>query len=97
MAKPFLLNTKEWYKISFSYTSNYDLLMMVPLTYYKGYSVYVIDFDGNLERLEYEDIGRYKQVAFWVKPGTYDYYCYYEGTSIQKVSLYISVITVLFV
>lgn len=37
---------------------------MVPLTYYKGYSVYVIDFDGNLERLEYEDIGRYKQVAF---------------------------------
>lgn len=51
-------------KISFSYTSNYDLLMMVPLTYYKGYSVYVIDFDGNLERLEYEDIGRYKQVAF---------------------------------
>lgn len=79
--------------IYFTYTSEYDTLMMLPLTYYKGYSVYAIDSDGNAERLGYEDIGRYKQVAFRNKVGTYDYYCYYEGTTIQKVSLYISTVT----
>ena len=67
--------------------------MMLPLTYYKGYSVYAIDSDGNAVRLGYEDIGRYKQVAFRNKVGTYDYYCYYEGTTIQKVSLFVSALT----
>lgn len=79
--------------IYFTYTSEYETLMMLPLTYYKGYSVYAIDSKGNAKRLGYEDIGRYKQVAFRNKIGTYDYYCYYEGTTIQKVSLYISMFT----
>lgn len=79
--------------IYFTYTSEFNTLMMLPLTYYKGYSVYAIDSDGNVERLGYEDIGRYKQVAFRNKVGTYDYYCYYEGTTIQKVSLYVSTFT----
>ena len=79
--------------IYFTYTSEFNTLMMLPLTYYKGYSVYAIDSNGNAERLGYEDIGRYKQVAFRNKVGTYDYYCYYEGTTIQKVSLYVSAVT----
>ena len=52
-----------------------------------------INEDGSKTRLEYEDIGRYKQLAFRCKSGSNVYECNYEGTMIQKTSFIISAIT----
>ena len=79
--------------IRFSYDSDYEELIMLPLTYYKGYRIYLINEDGSKTRLEYEDIGRYKQLAFRCKSGSHVYECNYEGTMIQKTSFIISAIT----
>ena len=88
-----VLYERQGTTIRFSYDSDYEELIMLPLTYYKGYRIYLINEDGSKTRLEYEDIGRYKQLAFRCKSGSHVYECNYEGTMIQKTSFIISAIT----
>lgn len=88
--------TRRGSKIEFNWESKeYPDTIMVPLTYYKGYSIYAIDDNGNKQSLKYKMVYQYKQVAFETLVGKYTYSVHYDGTKIQNISLLISTLSFL--
>lgn len=81
--------------ISFNYDSTGGELLMMPLTYYKGYKVFY--FDNGKHEIDLEIHDKYKQVSFRTLPGNQRYIVHYEGTIIQYISLSVSIATVIFV
>lgn len=75
---------------SFDYDSEGNELLMVPLTYYKGYKAYYLNGDKK-EELKLEITDKYKQVSFRTLPGNNHYIVHYDGTLIQHVSLFVSI------
>ncbi len=82
---------RNFTKIEFEYDSNEEKLLMLPLTYYKGYKAYAIK-DGIKTEIEVVDVDVYKKVGIYTLEGNYTYYVYYKGTTIQYISLMISAI-----
>ena len=82
--------------LDFNYDSDGDELLMMPLTYYKGYKGYALK-DGNKIPLEIVDIPNYEKVGFYTLDGNYEYHIYYGGTIIQHLSLIISFSTLLMI
>lgn len=82
--------------ISFDYDSIGDELLMVPLTYYKGYKVYVFD-ENNKQEIKLVTNEKYKQVSFKTISGNHHYVIHYDGTNIQKITLLLSCSSVFFV
>ena len=92
--KEFLPYKKDGTNISFDYETNGNELLMVPLTYYKGYNAYYSD--GNKkQKIELEIVDKYKQVSFRSLPGNNHYEVHYEGTFIQHISLLVSSLTII--
>lgn len=85
---------RSFTRISFSYESDKNKLIMLPLSYYKGYQAYALDGNDRV-KLETVNVERYKKVGFYVLEGEHTYICRYEGTLIQNVSLFVSLATVL--
>lgn len=82
--------------IIFEYESNGDELLMVPLTYYKGYKAYYLDGE-QLQEIELEITDKFKQVSFRTLPGNYRYIVHYDGTIAQYISLLVSFSTLVFI
>lgn len=82
--------------IDFIYESSGDELLMMPLTYYKGYNAYAIK-DGTRYDLEVINTDTYHKVGFISMDGIVEYHVSYNGTLIQHISLCVSVITTLII
>ena len=80
--------------IDFEYTSSGDELLMMPLTYYKGYDAYAIK-DGIKYNLDVINVDTYAKVGICTLEGNAQYHVEYCGTMLQHLSLGISVITLL--
>ena len=74
--------------IRFSYDSEEEKVLMLPLTCYKGYQVYDVT-DGN-RKIDTFSVPEYYQVGFRTLPGSHEYLVYYSGTAIQKAALLLS-------
>ena len=85
---------RHFLKIDFTYDSDRQELLMMPLTYYKGYAGYALK-DGNMIPLDIINIHNYEKVGFYTLDDNYEYHIYYKGTFIQHLSLVISVLTLL--
>lgn len=85
---------RSFTEISFTYTSDKEKLIMLPLSYYKGYQAYVLDGNDRV-KLDTVNVERYKKVGFYVFEGEHTYICRYEGTLIQHASMFVSLATVL--
>lgn len=79
-------------EISFEYTFEKDITIILPQTYYKGYQAYEI-IDGQEIKIDTRNNPIYKKVTFDVEEGYHHYVCRYEGTHIQKVTAIISLTT----
>ena len=86
---------RQFTKISFTY-DNPDgrKLIMLPQTYYKGYQAYEV-VDGKEIPIETINEPTYKKVAFYVDEGLHTYTSRYVGTAVQKISLAVSLVSVL--
>lgn len=84
--------SRSFTKIEFEYDCDEEKLLMLPLTYYKGYGAYAIK-DGVKTEIEVVDVDIYEKVGIYTLEGNYTYYVYYKGTTIQYVSLAISAIS----
>ena len=86
---------RQFTKISFTY-DNPDgrKLIMLPQTYYKGYQAYEV-VDGKEMPIETINEPTYKKVAFYVDEGLHTYTSRYVGTAVQKISLAVSLVSVL--
>ena len=87
---------RSFTKISFAYNSVGGELLMMPLSYYKGYSAYAVK-DGERCELKVIDVPKYEKVGIYTLPGNYEYHIYYEGTVIQFASLAISTLAFIFI
>ena len=85
---------RHFLKLDFTYDSDRQELLMMPLTYYKGYAGYALK-DGNKIPLDIINIPNYEKVGFYTLDDNYEYHIYYKGTIIQHLSLIISVLTLL--
>lgn len=85
-------------KIDFYTNFENDEYIMLPITWYKGYSAYEIDLNGqimkNIEVFSEEYTGR---VLIKASKGQHHYYVYYKGTKLQKISNLISIGSVIFI
>ena len=84
--------SRNFTKIEFEYDCDEEKLLMLPLTYYKGYSAYAIK-DGVKTEIEVVDVDIYEKVGIYTLEGNYTYCVYYKGTTIQYLSLAISAIS----
>ncbi|MGN1054516.1 MAG: hypothetical protein ACI4P1_04480, partial [Erysipelotrichaceae bacterium] len=85
---------RSFTNISFTYNSDAEKLVMLPLSYYKGYQAYVLDGDDRV-KLDTINVEKYKKVGFNVLEGEHTYICRYDGTLIQNASMFVSLATVL--
>ena len=76
-----------------TFTTNYDYsdYIYMPLSYYKGYFYQEVDDEGNIlyEKECIFDIYT-KRVGMYMEEGTHNYRVYYKGTTIQHLTLFIS-------
>lgn len=86
--------SRQFLKFDFTYDSDHQELLMMPLTYYKGYAGYALK-DGKKIPLDIIDVPTYEKVGFYTLDGNCEYHIYYKGTIIQHLSLAISIITLL--
>ena len=77
-------------KIEFTYNSKGNELLMLPLTYYKGYEINAVNEDEQI-KLKPVDIETYHKVGFYTLDGNYTYITKYKGTIIQVLTLISSV------
>lgn len=83
--------------ITFNTDFNYDINLYMPLSWYKGY--YYQELDDNGSALYTKECGYStytKRVEVPVESGNHTYKVFYKGTIIKKVSLLISVVTVIY-
>ena len=85
---------RSFTNINFTYNSDTEKLVMLPLSYYKGYHAYVLDGNDRV-KLDTVNVEKYKKVGFYVLEGEHTYICRYEGTLLQNVSLFVSLTTAL--
>ena len=83
---------RNFTKVEFEYDCNEEKLLMLPLTYYKGYGAYAIK-DGVKTEIEVVDVDVYEKVGIYTLEGNYTYCVYYKGTAIQHLSLIISALS----
>lgn len=76
---------------SFSYDGEAEFVSL-PLIYYKGYTAFCDN-----KKIEVVDDYLYKRVGFYLEPGQHNYLLYYGGTTIQKVSMVISILAFAFI
>lgn len=88
-------NIKDEYNIEFDLNLP-NTSIVVPKTYYKGYSVYNIQNKKLVKLACYQD-PQTKLLAFNTKNTTGTYIVKYEKTLIQKTSIFISITTLIFV
>lgn len=94
--KEYLIYDRKGTLFDFEYESDGNETLMIPLIYYKGYSAYY--YDGNDKiKIPLVWLNKYKQVAFNTVKGNHRYIVHYDGTIIQKVSLVVSLASLLFV
>ena len=78
--------------ITFSCDNDKELELMLPLSYYKGYSAYEIIDEKEIKiDLTYSPL--YKELVIISSSGKHTYKVLYEGTFVQKVSLIVSCLT----
>lgn len=82
---------RSFSNISFRYESAKKELIMLPLTYYKGYQAYAWNQKTQAwEKLATINVPEYKKVGLYTQPSYIDYRVRYVGTPLQKVSLFMS-------
>lgn len=84
---------RSFTEISFTYTSDKEKLIMLPLSYYKGYQAYVINGNDKI-KLDTINVEKYKKVGFYALEGEHTYVCRYDPTLIQNTSLIVSLATI---
>ena len=78
--------------ITFSCDNDKELELMLPLSYYKGYSAYEIIDEKEIKiDLTYSPL--YKELVIISSSGKHTYKVLYEGTFVQKISLIVSCLT----
>lgn len=80
--------------IVFNCNNESDLTLLVPFTYYKGYQTFEL-IEGNWVKIETTYSNDYKQITINSTKGEHTYQVAYVGTSIQYMSLKISIGTFL--
>ena len=79
--------------IIFKYNYSYEERVLAPLSYYKGYKTYEVDHNLNIIReINIAPDAYSKRVSFIAEKGEHLYLIKYEGTNIQKISLFVSLI-----
>lgn len=78
-------------KIEVTLNNEFDDIIMFPMSYYKGYSVYEIVNNKKI-KLETESEKYYKLVSIYSPKGEHTYITEYKGTIVQKISLVVSLI-----
>lgn len=79
---------------TFEFTTNYSYsdYIYLPLSWYKGYYYQEINENGDIvfeKECTYNEYSR--RVGMFMENGDHHYKVYYKGTSVQHVSLYISI------
>ena len=82
--------------IDFEYKSKGKEVLMLPLTYYKGYKAYAVVEDKRIE-LDVINTEVYKRVGITTLEGDAHYYIEYDKTLVQIMSYFISGITCIIV
>ena len=83
-------------KIEFEYESVGNEMLMLPLTYYKGYKIYAYN-DKDYYEIDVIDIDVYHRVTLKTLEGNYKYVVQYKGTTIQNISYIISGLTLIII
>ena len=83
---------RQFTSLNFKYDSKTNDILMLPLTYYKGYSAYAIK-DNKKVRVQCTKIPVYSKLGIETVDGIAEYYVEYTGTFLQHVSLAISMIS----
>lgn len=84
---------RSFTEICFTYASDKEKLIMLPLSYYKGYQAYVINGNDKI-KLDTINVEKYKKVGFYALEGEHTYVCRYDPTLIQNTSLIVSLATI---
>lgn len=83
---------REFTRLIFEYDKKNDMDLVLPITYYKGYSGYEL-INGEWEKIDITYSPTYKMVILKAKKGNHVYMVKYTGTFVQYVSLSISCIS----
>ncbi len=75
--------------ISFKCNNDSDLELVLPLSYYKGYSGYEL-IDGKYQKIDLSYSEKYRELLIDSSSGEHSYLVKYEGTLIQKATLIVS-------
>ncbi len=89
--------TRNGTEFIFSVDRSESMQIVMPLSWYPGYTCYEID--ENCSRITQIPVGaqQYTQLVYFSSlPGRHTYRVHYDGTTVQKASLWISVLTALF-
>jgi len=89
---------RNYTHFEFTYNFDKDYVLEMPILWYKGYKAYEIINDNG--SYSYIPINCYmnpnnKKVLIDVQKGEHSYYVEYQGTRIQKITLYISTASLL--
>ena len=80
--------------ISFNTNYSYGDYIYMPLSWYKGYYYQELDNEGNILYEKECTYNEYtKRVGIYMEEGEHIYKVYYKGTIVQKVSLFISLVS----
>ena len=79
--------------ISFSTNYSWSDYIYMPLSYYKGYYYQELDNNGNVLYEKECVFNEYsKRVGIYMDEGVHNYKVYYKGTTIQHVTLFVSLL-----
>ena len=86
---------RNFTEIAFECNNNTDLELLLPLSWYKGYKAYEL-IDGKWVEIESTYSPLNKEVVINTKSGKHIYKVQYDGTLVQKISLIISFISLIY-
>lgn len=85
---------KNFTELTFKYSENKDMELILPITYYKGYSAYEL-INSKWKKIDLSYSKTYKLLIVNAKSGNHTYKVKYTGTTIQYTSLAISSISLI--
>lgn len=85
---------REYTTITFTCNNQEDISLLIPLTFYKGYAAYEL-IDDKWVITDYTNNYLYRELQINSNAGKHTYKVTYVGTTVQKVSLIISTVSLL--
>ena len=80
---------RNFTELVFTYTNEKEIVLIIPLSWYKGYKAYEL-IDNKKVEMDLLCNEQYKEVMIYGESGTHTIEVVYEGTIIQGISLIVS-------